>query len=776
MSVTSDKDSPAPMSNIESSDRQTADRTASPPKGLSIFDRGRRAYYVGLNRIVRTWHNWWQVISACAVLATIVVTVIYWAPALQLEIGVIDASRLAAVQTLLVTIGGSFVGATAIVSAMLMYALQVNVERMPHKLFRRFSTDLKILLAFVGTFTLAAVVAALSIVVTSQNVVLTLFVAFWGSFLILVLFWFAYRRTLDLVSPNFQLLFLAKGVEKDLARWGKHAERIARSALSSSKPDETSMSSSLDVARLQFFQHFPNWTQQANEALFYAMSFASRYAQKGDYAVVTSAYSAVVAIHAFYLKAKGRTFVAANGLLDSPLVNDALLTDTLESLRQIHREAVTQGNERFIEANLQVMANLAELYLQIDYASPYVTSKSHANLAAHYLADSIKEVIPHNRPDVLMKGVRLLGRQARLCAANGGKDNISQLSEKISEIALVGVIRQDQMPVTVTAMEELAKLTIGLLQSTSIRDLRFPLHEVRRHIHKVAMLVVERTKDELLGNRHSHALGSVYSATVPAAFSGMLTALANQLLDAEEDNQTAQQIIRNIQTWGDQLYQPQKELLVAAAEARSGFVFDMVYWITTVTRVLAMLANAKACPPHSRDDLQKAAIWLVSTVSFLPHDKETVAHLANYQIHERLFECAMALYSSGCVEVAETVAELLVSWAFRTGGHINGRGTLESSLYCVAVLSRRPELQFVISAAKLTACMAKYPIPQELLDRTARDIRTKALSRFKNHHGGGVEYVMSREDPKKLSATLMAIANFLSPGTASELIRSRDIF
>jgi hypothetical protein len=761
---------------IESSDPHKAGYQESLPIGVRLAVRGRRAYYVVLNRVIKTWHDWWHVISAVAVVVAMVVTFLFLAPVSQLRIGVIDANRLAAVQTLLVTMGGSFVGATAIVSAMLMYALQVNVERMPHELFRRFSTDRQILSAFAGTFVLAGVVASISMVLTPQNVVMSLLTAFWASSFILILFGFAYRRTLDLVSPNFQLLFLVKVVEKDFARWGKAAERIARSARLDSKPDEASMASSLDVVRLQLFQYFPNWIQQANETLFYAMSFASRYAQKGDYGVVTSAYIAVLKIHALYLRAKGRTFVAANGFLDSPLVNDALLNGTLESLRQIHRDAIAQGNERFIEANLQVMAELAELYLSVDYASPYVTGKTHANLAAHYLADSIKEVIPHKRPDVLMKGVRLLGHHARLCVANGGKDNIPQLSEKISEIALIGVIQQDQMPVTVTAMGELAKLTMVLLQSPSKQDLHFPLHRVRRDIHQVAMLVVERTKDEPLGNRHGNSLSGVYSATDPAAFSGALTALAEQLLNAEVSNQAAQQIIRNIQAWSDQLYLTQKELLLAAITGKSGFVFDMIYWITNVTKVLAMLANATACPPHSREDLQKASQRLVGAVSWIPHDKEVSSQLARFNIHERLFECAMSLYNGVCIDVAVTVSELLVSWAFRFGCYENGWGTLEQSLYGVAVLSLRAELQPATSVAKLTACMAKHTIPQELLDRTARDIRTQAQPPFYDRHIPGVEYAMSLEDPKELSEALMAIANVLSPSTAAEPIRSRHHF
>ncbi|MCF6216197.1 MAG: hypothetical protein L3J58_08480 [Emcibacter sp.] len=46
--------------------------------------------------------------------------------------------RLSSFQTLLMTLGGSLIGATAIAFSLIMFAMQVNVERMPHGLFRKF--------------------------------------------------------------------------------------------------------------------------------------------------------------------------------------------------------------------------------------------------------------------------------------------------------------------------------------------------------------------------------------------------------------------------------------------------------------------------------------------------------------------------------------------------------------------------------------------------------------------------------------------------------------
>ena len=736
-----------------------------------LRQRLRRSYSEGQNRALGLWFRGWPALLFMFGIGLAAVS--YWVvgPALQTEIGELDKDRLTALQTLLVTVGGSLIGATAVVSAMVVYALQVNVERMPHALFRRLSSDLRLMLAFVGTVLLACLIASLAMVVTQIEVVSSLFTALWSLILVLILFGYAYRRTLDLVNPSFQLNFIVKQAQQDLARWGNFADKAIRAA-AQPKVAQDSPESTFDAPRLKLFLQFPQWTNSANESLFYAASLARHYASKGDFGVVNAAFSAILAIHTSYLRAKGNTFVAANGFMDSPLIGDSFISDTLESLRQTHREAITQGNERYMVAILEVLAKLAELYLRIDYG-PYGTNKTHANLAAHYLTRAIKEVLPQNRPDVLMQGVRLLSHHAQCCIEYGGADHIPEVTERIAEIALVGIVREDHFPVTVCTMEELGKLSRALLTSRQKYDLRFPLHELRGDIQNIALLLLKNTKDSALGNRHSQALAGYYSATSQSGFLAMLSELANQLLQAEADNKDAEQIIRNIRTWSDQLYQTQKELLLAAVEAQSPFVFDMIYWITHVTQILAALSAAPACNDHNQENLEKDATWLVCVLSWLPDDKDSVARLAHYQVHERLFECAMQLYGHGCLNVAKRAASLLLSWAFRAGRYQNGWGSLEHAMYCVAVLSLRPELQAAVSHDQIQEMMGKYPVPQEVLDRTAQDIRSKVESPFQSRMLPGFEHEMSQEDPETLISVLTRIANLLSPHTANDPVPSR---
>ena len=78
-------------------------------------------------------------------------------------------TSLSGFQTLLVTLGGSLVGAAAIAFSLIMFAMQVNVERMPHGLFRRFSSDIKLMSAFGMTFLVAVTIMVLSVLFRHQQ-------------------------------------------------------------------------------------------------------------------------------------------------------------------------------------------------------------------------------------------------------------------------------------------------------------------------------------------------------------------------------------------------------------------------------------------------------------------------------------------------------------------------------------------------------------------------------------------------------------------------------
>ena len=113
--------------------------------------------------------------------------------------------RLGGLQTLLVGTGTALIGGTAIAASLVLFAMQVNVERLPFGLFRRLSSDLKLLLAFAGSFGLAIGVASFSLISSPTNAAFVVGAAILFTLLILRSFLYAYRRSLALISPEYQL-------------------------------------------------------------------------------------------------------------------------------------------------------------------------------------------------------------------------------------------------------------------------------------------------------------------------------------------------------------------------------------------------------------------------------------------------------------------------------------------------------------------------------------------------------------------------------------------
>lgn len=234
-------------------------------------------------------------------------------------------ARLNALRALFLTLGGSLVGAATIVTSLVLFAMQVNVERMPHGLFRRLSGDRRLLGAFALTFVLAVTVAAISLVPDATYIGSAIFAAGWGTILILTLFLYGYQRALLLISPIRQLGLVVADARRELRAWPRRAARLAPLAALPKDGHEYGQALQMDYQRLAFLQLHPGWTDAARQAVHYAVSFARRYAEQGDHEVSAAALNAIIAINAAYVQAKGITFFASNPMLDNPLVTDGFI-------------------------------------------------------------------------------------------------------------------------------------------------------------------------------------------------------------------------------------------------------------------------------------------------------------------------------------------------------------------------------------------------------------------------------------------------------------------
>jgi len=590
--------------------------------------------------------------------------------------------------------------------------------------------------------------------------------ASWAVVLILISFMYAYRRALLLINPLQQLGILIQDTRKELQIWARRAQRAMpllerdESVSLTSSPSE----STHDLARTAFFQINNRWADDTKRAVQHVMSFARRYAEQGDYEVSGAALNVVVGVNAAYIDSKGKTFYSNNHFVEKPFSSDGFINDTLEHLRQNLQGGIARRDEQQIEQTLQAMAALVRVYLGIDYSSPHA-SKSHAQLAAGYLASGVQSVVPHGMADVLLEGQRLMGQSAQYILAHGDPNDIATLSEKIALIACTGCAKEDYRPVTMEGMTQLANLTFDLLRCVN-HDIHFVVGEVRRDVALVAKLFLN-VPDTPLSSSHNTCLGPYYSSTSVQSLRSRLTALTNAISEALPDNTDAQSVIRNIERWADGLYQTEKELLLDAVKAKSHFAFDMIHWITGVTEILLVVSSAPACDHHRQGELRKQARRLIATLTWIPDDKESVTFVENLQMTESLFEAAISARNRGCDEIAIEIGESLMSWTFKGGKYQTGWGILEKGLCGLAAFAVLVGDEDVSSfKTSLANHLSRESAPvQEIRSRAAREILECAESLYRHEHWSSrIDMAIARSDHEKLRPLLEDIAEMLSPG------------
>lgn len=625
---------------------------------------------------------------ATLVLLTAVVSSVLAMPYLQRVAGGYFSygESLATLRTLLGGTGAALIGAAAIAFSLVVFAMQINVERMPHGLFRRLSSDTRLLSSFLGSFLTALAIAAMSLIPNGSWAIPAIVTAIWGIFVIVLLFLYAYQRALQLINPIEQLSIMSRVVRRDLHRWNRRAGKAAVLLGEELQPSTVDDDSELhfNTPKAHFFQVNSHWTEGAGQAIHYAISYAKRFAEQGDYEVTEYAFERIMLINATYCVAKHGTFVGSNPFFEMPGTTDGFINTSLEQLRQTMQAALARGDERLANGTLRAIGGLYGVYLKIEYPGRD-RSKQHALLAAGYLGSAVESVIPHNMPDLMMEGIRLMGRASRLAIDHASPTEIVSAVQKIATLSYVGVLRTNHQPVTLTAFEQLADVTYDLLVKGK-HDIRFPVRQLRSAVTEAARGFLETTETSL-SSVHRSTLGPYFSSTSVSSLRGRLTSLINQLLEAPPDDARAREIIRNIETWADQIYDPQKELLLLAVQKKSSFAYDVITWAVGISELLNALSNAPACPQHLKDELRKHAVWLVSTLSWLPDDSESVIFAANNSLTENLFEAASDGHQRDCPEFYEACKNLLMSWARKGGRHETGRGILETAVIALVALA-----------------------------------------------------------------------------------------
>lgn len=691
---------------------------------------------------------------------------VFFQPSLEALVG----ADIGNVKSLLSSLGGALVGATAIAFSLIIFSMQVNVERMPHGLFQKISFDKNLLGCFVLSFTLAITISSLSVVVSRENLAITAIAAFWAVAIILSLLIYSYVRAVMLVSPIRQLAMVASSAGAELQYWVRRANRLSPLFAAVDPAGGAEVDAGIrrfDAKRLVIFRQNSAWANSAFYGVRDCVSYARRYSVVGDYEVAAAANQALVSINRCYVLAKGRTFFASNVFVDNPLATDSFINETLESLRQTNDIGISRGDERQITQTLDALQGLVFVYLEIDYCTER-SNRFHPALAASYLAGAVRSVIPLKRPDVLMHGLRRIGEVARKFLAEEMLEQIPAVSEKIAQISVIGVALEDHRPVLQIGIGQLAQLTFGLLRSPA-RNVGFAIGEVRGDIRLLVELFL-KTKSSSAFNFHSTYLGDYYSTTSSTSFLQSLSALANAICDAEGGNKSASLIADNLAEWSDGIYENEKQIMLLAISNRSHFTFDIIHWIAHASKILMAVSTANACDENVAEKLKKNALWLVSVLSWCPKDEDSVKFLEAFQLTELHFETSMAARQFGDDAARKATRDHLLSWTMTAGAHQSGWAILERGCCGLAVLEGLNQQDGVDLVAELSSELSKTDSPSvDMRRQAARGLRRQAMRLGSEGYSVRViERAMHMVDEDRMRHLLLITADCLSPDAAAE--------
>ena len=470
----------------------------------------------------------------------------------------------------------------------------------------------------------------------------------------------------------------------------------------------------------------------------------------------------VMLINASYCAAKRGTFIASNPFVEVPGVTDGFINTSLEQLRQTMQAALAKGDERLAGSTLRAFGGLYGVYLKIEYSGRN-PSKHHAQIASGYLSSAVESVISHDMPDLMMDGIRLMGSASILALDHADPAEVISMAKKISTLSLVGAIKVSHRPVTLIAFEQMAEITYGLLVKGK-GDPGYPLRELRSAVVEAAKGFLT-TPDTPLSSIHQGTLGPYYSNTRFSSLRAKLTALANQLLALPEDNARAGEVIGNIEAWADQIYEPHKQLLLLAIEKRSFFAFDAIRWAVGISELLLALSNAPACSEHLSEKLKRHAVWLVSTLSWIPDDREVVGFVENHAFTESLFEAALNGRQQECTEFYVCCKELLLAWALKAGKHDTGWAILETAvkgMVALVILEGTPEAVTALKT-QFREQLAREGAPSmEQRTRSATNLTRSANSARRFDGFRTIDRTLAQQNQGAVRELLLAMADIVS--------------
>ncbi|CCO22606.1 hypothetical protein [Maridesulfovibrio hydrothermalis] len=693
----------------------------------------------------KAWNKWHWIQYYCTIakhkfaakfflmiLATIYISTLVLLPSFKLFPHELLAIKLNSLTDLFLALGCALLGASAIAFSFMMFAMQVNIERLPYGLFHKFSSDKKLLFYLTGSIGLAISIVLLSMIPDSSWILFAVANSATGTIAIFVLFLCGYKRALNLIDPSNQLKILLKDTQKHFQIWDKRCER-AKPFYHTDFENETSSitQNPMDICRRAYFEKHPYWHNQAKEACNHAISFASKYASRGEYEISGKALNCIILINNEYVRTKGATFFSNTPFISTGYSHDNFISHSLELLRKYTTAGQHNKDERHIEQALICIRSLADIYLTIKYPSAF-SIKNHANLALGYLDRAIESTIIDGMEDVLMNGLREIGLLSKNYMLHAKPEEIGRFAEIMRNVGLAKIADKKYFPVIQTATTQLSNLTINTIIYCK-GNTEYTFNEIAQNVQTIAHIVLKIISDAPLTGNHSSYLGALYSPVDNQGFMNSFLGLTTELSRQERVfSDSGKHLFLNILEWLKSIQDNHTKIFNQAAIFQLPICTDLIMWTTSIIKGLIDLTKSPHCPEKLVLELNENIVGLSRAFIYTKGSRDIFSHLETNRITSYIFSCCQYAWEKENLELSEQLQEILFEWTkkagkYETGWGIAGRGILGMCAFVLAT-----DNQTFSEKAKEQIQSLAESFPENIKNLAINDL-SEALSSVANH-------------------------------------------
>ena len=653
-----------------------------------------------------------------------------------------DEALFKALGSLSLSFGTALVGVTAIIFTLIIFALQVNIERLPYGLFYSLNSDKKLMLSLGSILIIAILIASMSLIQNKTYATWILFILLEGVFAIFFLLIYVYKRALQLINPFVQLNLLTIKVEQNL-HWWEARFRKAKPLITISQPKYN-----FDNEKYQYFQINPAYFHELQLALEYINFIAQKNIEAKDYHISLKAFETLIQVNRLYITAKSKTFFSHT---NDTFWNDEVVNITLGSLRKMFSFSMKNNDENSINLILECYVELAKVYGTIEYSSSY-DDKTHMGIASQHLIEDVEKLIPLNNPDLLMNSIRYIERLASYCVEHELLIDSIKMFEVIGLIGRFSALKQDDFPVVQTSMNAFSNITKKLLLSKS--DISFTLEELNKEIISVTKSMLENQR---VFTHEASLCG--YFALSGDSLIHFFERLVQNLLEKEPFTEDEKNILDNILVYADKSYMLNKELFLFALEKQSPSINNFIFSIMHFSHLLLLLSTLA----YKEKKFENEAKRYISIFSFIPKTAEALLRITVFHLIERLFEQGK-IYIEKDFDVSDII-KLLTNLSFKIAeqddqnSYQSVLGLMGASYLTLKCKEEYTDIQLFKLIEDNTK---KYTMSSETIDYVCSMISNVINGEIRSYgiHNNIEKSIMECE-PEKINTILKKVTNIL---------------